>query len=253
MALALLALAGLSACGPAEIEPLPRPPTTRPLASTSSTAPANYADVRLEGVRGRNRTTVAMGPGQARLTGTVVGPDGAVAGAVVHVERLVGDTAASAHVATGADGGWALSGVLGGRYRVRAWKSPELAQLDPEVLFVEARESRNLSLRVARFGGTSTASAIAPNPPVVNQPANLVVRVSQRTVDERGVVRTVPSPRVLLTLRGTGQWLIISAASAATDGSGSVEWNLMCLAPGVQPLEVVQGATPVPLDLPGCV
>ena len=244
---------GLAGCGPAEVEALPRPPPTQPLASTSSTAPVNYADVRLEGVRGRNRTTVTMGPGQARLTGTVVGPDGPVSGAVVHAERFVGDAAASAEVTTGADGGWALSGVLGGRYRVRAWRSPDLAQLDAEVLFLEAKESRHLSLAVTRFGGTSTDSAIAPDPPPVNQPANLVVRLSQRSVDERGVVRTVPVPRMALTLSGVGQWLVSSPASAATDSSGSVTWNLTCLAPGPQPLVVTVGATAVPLDLPPCV
>ena len=256
-ALAVMALvvgAGLAGCSPAEVEPLPRPPTTRPLESTTSdTPPPDYAAVRLEGVRGRNRTTVTMGPGRARLTGTVVGPEGPVPGAVVHVERLVGDASAFAQVTTGGDGSWALSGILGGRYRVRAWRSPDLAQVDPELLFLEATQSRNLNLAVARFADTFTTWAIAPNPAVVNQPANLVVRLSRRTVDDRGVVRTVPSPRVLLTLSGTGQWLVTSAVSAPTDASGSVEWNVVCLAPGPQPLEVLAGATPVPLDLPPCV
>src|SRR4051812_7852675 len=59
---------------------------------TSTTAP-DLTGVGLAAVAtGRTTTTsIALGPGAAALNGTVVGPDGPVPGAVVHVERLVGD------------------------------------------------------------------------------------------------------------------------------------------------------------------
>jgi hypothetical protein len=175
------------------------------LESTTTTAPADYASVRLAGVAGRTRTPVVMGPGPANLSGTVAGPEGPVAGAVVHVERLVGDAAADANVTTGPDGGWALGRVLGGRYRVRAWRAPDLALLEPQVFFLEATGSRHTNLALSRFGGTAAASAVAPDPPTVGQPANLAFRITQRAVDGGGTVRTVPMARVPTQLVGPGQ------------------------------------------------
>lgn len=252
-ALVLTALATAS-CAPGEVEPLRAPPTTRPLASTTTTAPADYRAVRLEGVSGgRSRTAVTLGPGQARLVGTVVGPGGPVPGAVVHVERLVGDAAATAGVATGPDGAWMLAGVLGGRYRVRAWRSPDLAMLSPELFFMEATEGRNVTLVVTPATGTSTASDIAPDPPVVGQGANVVVRISRRLVDERGIVRTVPLARAPVVLEGLGQWTAVSPNPAITDGSGSVQWTVVCLVAGPSSLTVTAGAEQLPLTLPPCV
>lgn len=250
---ALTVLVAVAACAPAEVAELPSPPTTEPLEPTTTTVPANYAAVKLEGVSaGRSRTTVAMGPGSARLAGSVIGPGGPVPGAVVRVERLVDDAAASADVNTGSDGRWVLAGVLGGRYRVRAWRPPDLAQLDPEVLFIEARAERELNLVVSRFDETSIASAVAPDPPVLNQPANLVVRVSQRSVDGRGVVRMMPSPGVPVRLGGPGQWVVGSPNPALTDASGSATWTVACLTPGPQPLDVTVAQRLFPLDLPPC-
>lgn len=252
-AAAATVLLALVACSSGDVGPLRPPPALKPLESTTTTVGPDYATVELAGVAGRRREAVTLGPGKAELTGTVTGPEGPVAGAVVQAERLVGDAAASGEVTTGPDGRWALSGILGGRFRVRAWRSPDLALLDPQVLFLEATESRHVGLAVNRFTGAFSASAIAPDPPVVGQPANLAFRVTQRTVDARGTVRTVPAVGVTAQLTGPGQWSIQSANPAGTSGSGSVEWRVTCLAPGSQPLTVTAGDWQFPLSLPGCV
>lgn len=246
------ALLVLAACSSDEVSALRPPPPLRPLESTTTTAVPDYAAVQLAGVGGRTKATVALGPGQAELRGTVAGPEGPVPGAVVHVERLVGDASASDDVTAGPDGRWALTGVLGGRYRVRAWRVPDLAMLEAEVFFVEATESRQVNLVVSRFTGTAAASAIAPDPPTVGQPANLAFRVTQRMVDSSGTVRTVPSARLPAQLVGPGQWSIASANPAVTDASGSVQWRVTCLAAGAQPLAVTVGDLSFPLTLPPC-
>src|SRR5207248_2824996 len=103
-------------------------------------------------------------------------------------ERLVGDGVGSADIISQADGTWAAPNVLGGRYRVRAWRAPDLALTTPQLLFVGSTETKALSLRVDRYTGTGVQAAIAPSPPVVGEPANLVVSVTTRSVDDKGVV-----------------------------------------------------------------
>jgi len=172
---------------------------------------------------------------------------------VVRVERLVGDASASADVTAGPDGRWALPGVLGGRYRVRAWRTPDMALLEPEIFFLEATEARLVSLVVSRFGDTSSASAVAPEPPIVDQPANLAFGVFRRVVDAEGIVRSAPLAGVSALLAGPGQWSVVSSNPVTTDASGGAEWSLVCLAPGPQPLTVTVGEMVFPLTLPPCV
>ncbi|MDP8976758.1 MAG: carboxypeptidase-like regulatory domain-containing protein [Actinomycetota bacterium] len=245
-------LAGLGACASAEVEALKPPPPLQPLESTTTVPAPDYAGVRLAEVGGRTRTTVVLAPGGARLGGTVVGPDGPVAGATVRVERLVGDAAASADVVSGPDGRWSLPGVLGGRYRVRAWRAPDMALLEPQVFFVEATEARHVSLVVTRFGDTSFASAVAPDPPSVGGPANLAFAVFRRVVDERGVVRSAPLVGLPAVIAGPGQWSVASPNPVVTNASGGAEWSLVCLAPGTQPLTVTVGGMDFPLTMPPC-
>lgn len=198
------------------------------------------------------RTTVELGPGTAQLGGTVVGPDGPVAGAVVHVERLVGDATATADVATGPEGTWTLAGVKGGRYRVRAWRPPDLVLLGGEVFFLAATEARVLNLVLERQAGLSVEAAIAPDPPPVGQAANLAVRVLQRAVDARGVVRTRPVPGASVQLLGHGRWTVVSANPTTTDAEGSARWQLRCEAAGPQPLTAAVMGSAVAATVPPC-
>jgi len=251
-AIAVACLAVLVACASAEVKALKPPPALKPLKSDTTIPAPDYSRVRLAGVAGKMRTNVVLGPGEARLSGTVVGPGGPVAGANVHVERLVGDAAASADVTAAPDGGWSLPGVLGGRYRVRAWRAPDMALLEPQVFFVEATEARQVSLVVQRFGDTSSASDVAPDPPTVDQPTNLAFRVFRRVVDGGGTVRSAPLVGVPAELGGPGQWSIVSPNPLVTNASGGAEWSLVCLAPGAQPLTVTIGEQVLPLTPPRC-
>ena len=111
----------------------PAPPPTAPAAvSTTTPTIANLAVVPLAAVAGRTTTTLAVGPGGATLPGRSSGPAGPVGGADIHIERLVGDRVAAADVIAKADGTLdACPASLGGRYRVRAWRAPDLALTDP--------------------------------------------------------------------------------------------------------------------------
>jgi hypothetical protein len=203
------------------------------------------------------RTTipgVAIGPGHASLSGGVTGPTGPVGGATVEIQRLVGDVTATVTVAAGPGGRWSLPGVLGGRYRVRAWRTPDQTMDSPAIFFLGGSENRTVSLTLATFTGTVVTSAVVPNPPGVDQPANLVVDVSNRTVDGQGIGRSQPVAGVSVQLTGTGSWRLTTPNPATTDGGGQATWQITCQTGGTQPLALsVNGAQAQALDVPACV
>ena len=243
----------MAACsGDDPFEPLADPGPVPDVATTTTVALGNPTAV-LPGVPGTTTTTaVALGPGRARLRGRVQGPDGPVAGATVRLERVVGDTVAARDVLTGPDGGWDVPDILGGRYRVRAWRSPDLGATEAEVLFVAAGDPVEVSLALARLGAVRVDAAVAPSTPVEGEPANLRVRVAVREVGPDGVARDTPRPGVSVTLSGSGGWSVGGSNPGTTGSDGSVLFRLLCTEAGSPPLALnVAGATDVP-SLPGC-
>lgn len=252
MVAVVAALIAFSACQPKAVPPLPPAPSIPP---TTTTTIIDYSQVGLSGVPGRTTTTVAMGPGRATLSGSVNGPDGPVAGAVVHAERLVGDAVATMDVLTGDDGRFTMPTILGGRFRVRAWKpAPDnLALAEPQVFFLEGSEKKELNLTLTRYQGVSVTAAIAPDPPFIDNPANLVVLAVNREVGADGIVRSSPIANIRAELFGTGDWRVLTPVATAADEAGRARWTLVCRRVGNQPLSVVIGeASAFNLNLPPC-
>ena len=250
----LLAVAGLAlaGCAPGAVGALPPPPSTAPSRSTTTTP--DFTGISLPAVSGRTTIPgVAVGPGHASLSGSVGGPNGPTGGATVEVQRLVGDATATARVGAGPDGRWSLPGVLGGRYRVGAWRVPDQTLASPAIFFLGGSENRTVTLTLQSFSGPVVTAAVAPNPPLVSQPANLVVDVSNRAVDANGIGRSNPTAGARVQLAGAGTWQLTSPNPTTTDGGGQASWQLTCQASGSQPLGVtVNGGAPLPLNLPDC-
>ena len=225
-----------------------------PLTTDPQTTLPDRSGDSLGDVSGRTTLTIPLTPGRAALNGTVSASDGTpVPGAVVHLERVVGDQFASADVSAAADGTWNAPGIIGGLYRVRAWRAPDLAQTNPAILFLGAADTTSVTLRVDRFTGVQVSAAIAPNPPIIDAPANLVVAVNVATVGPDGVVRGQGRSGVAVQLFGEGQWSIEGSLSKITGGGGTASWRLTCTALGTQPLSVlVNGTDAFPLDLAPC-
>ena len=242
-ALALVGVVLLAACAGKSFEVLPPPPTT--IALPTTTTAADLTMVAIRSVGGRKIQTVRLGPGPATINGVVSGPNGAVAGATVHIERLVGDGVGTVDLLTNPDGTFSLPAILGGRYRVRAYKpAPDnLALVKPEVFFLVGADVHQSTLNLDLYAGLNAAAAIAPNPPVVGDPTNVVVQVTQRSVDNRGIVRAVPIPNVSLELFATGQWRVKSQNLQQSDANGRAQWEAQCGAGGQQPLSVVVNNT----------
>jgi hypothetical protein len=217
-------------------------------ASTTTTGPVVTAP-------GNPRVTTTLGSeiegGQASLLGNVTGPGGGVDGATVRIERLVGDTATGVDVETLPGGGWQLIGVKGGRYRVRAWKAPDLAQVVPEIVFLEATESKTLTLPVALFGQTAPlVGNFDPSPPVVGQPAALAVEVTGSSVDPEGVVRITPRPGVTVQFVANPGMTLLSPPLQVSDSNATVSWRVQCAVAGPVPVSVLLGTVTPPVTAP---
>jgi Carboxypeptidase regulatory-like domain len=247
-----LALAG---CG-VETLAVPNPPAvTAPPVTPEPTLPPNLSSVDEGSVAGAVATpsSLPIRPGGAALNGTVLGPSGPVAGATVEADRLVGDQVATTTTTTAADGSWTIGAILGGRYRVRAWQQPGLAVTTPQIFFLGGTELHSLTIQLTAFGGPNVAAGIAPGTPIVDQPANLALQVTEPTVGADGVVRNLPEVGVSVTLTDGPLWQVNNANPLTTGPDGTVLFEVQCQAAGVLPMSVAVGnGAPIPLQLPAC-
>jgi hypothetical protein len=241
--LPVLAAACTGSSGKAKPKPTAPPPPSSPTTV-----------LNLLTVPGNPRTSTSLSTdingGGATLVGTVAGPDGPV-DATVRVERLIGDQVTSTEVKATA-GAWQLGSVQGGRYRVRAWKPPDMAQLDPEVFFLGATETKQITLTLTRFGDTSVIGSTDPSPLVAGQGGNLLTQVVSGTVDPDGFVRASPRPGLPVQLLPSGGITLDGPDKQVSDGEGRNGWRVTCAAPGVPAVSLVVGTTRYPVTLPAC-
>jgi hypothetical protein len=203
---------------PEGFTPAPPPTTAAPGAARPS----------LAAVGGTTTSTVPPNVGRARIAGVVNGPQGPVPGAMVRLERAVGGETQVLDLQTGPDGRYDAAGIGGGRYRVRAFLPPTLAQPTGEVLFLRADEDRALDLAVEAFGEPSLSLAFAPDPPLLDQAVNVAVRVTGRLVDPDGVVRTSSVAGAVVSVGTSGGMTPTSSSSASTDGDGQARFTYRC-------------------------
>lgn len=252
-ALIVAVIAGACSDDKPAAAPVTPPPTT--LATTTTAPPSTTSTpVRTSTSTSTTRTTLAVsiGPGEAFIGGSVIGPQGPVDGATVKIERLVGSAVASEEVTTSGGGAWRKDAVLGGAYRIRAFRAPDLSQSTVETFFLAAGERKTVDLRLTRTDGERITAVINPNPPRVNQAAVLTIQVGIGQVDSQGRPAVIPRAGVLLQLSpGPGQ-VLESSPQALTDATGSASWRLRCVAEGPNPVSLTVGTGVTQVNLPPC-
>jgi hypothetical protein len=232
-------------------------PTTVPTLATTTLPPRDTSTTRptIVTVPGSPRTTTTLptelGPGGARIVGTVVGPQGPVGGATVLVERLAGTAVSSARLTTDTAGAFLVASVLGGRYRVRAWRPPDLVQLEPEAFFLGAEEARTLELRVDRFGELNVRVTADADPLPADDFFHVKVFVYSASVSDSGGVLATPRPGFEVQLAG-GALIPTGVNSAVTDNRGEALFRARCREPGPSAGEAVVAGQRFPLGLPAC-
>ncbi|MGQ0744643.1 MAG: carboxypeptidase-like regulatory domain-containing protein [Acidimicrobiales bacterium] len=251
--LAAVALMVLSGCGGSdEPEPEARPvPTSAPASSTTLVPAPAPVSPTLPGVRRTTTTgpTAGLGPGGATLAGTITGPEGPLAGAVVRVERLIGGGPA-ADLRTDEQGGWSLASIQGGPYRVVAFRPPDLGALEPTLVFVAASERRDLPIGLSRFGENTITARLDPTPARVGVTSTLAVRVGTGRVGSDGAVVVVGRASASMALASDG--LEIESPSQQADGDGRVRWRVRCRAAGAVTVSLRVGQSSTTVPFPAC-
>jgi hypothetical protein len=227
--------------------------TSEATAPAPTTEPLDFASVKHAPVGGTNTTLeVALRPGDVTLRGRVIGPGGVVPGAIVEVRRLVG-IGVTEKMTAGEDGTWLIEGVLGGRYRVRAWLAPDLTMLEPLFVFIEDDEVRDIDLTVTLENEPQAVAAVSPDPIPLGERISLVVQIHNRRVDGNGVVVSSPRAGAEVDLVPTGPWTVEGETSTIASGNGVATWVVVCTSDGDHPLSVViDGEFTARLDIPRC-
>lgn len=208
----VMAVVAAGCSGNHDAVPAPNP------GSSVTTAPVDLSGVALAGVPGATTSTIVEA-GTASITGAVKGPGGLIVGATVRIERLVADREIRTDVLTGPDGRYALLNIPGGRYRVRAFRAPTLAQVLPEVQFLEDAQEHTVDLTVEQRSGLVVRADVAPEPPLLGGAVNLVAVVLSRTVGDDGVVRSTPVTGSDVELTGLGRWKQRDDGSSGTSST----------------------------------
>lgn len=196
---------------------------------------------------------VQMAGGGAGLAGTVVGPDGPVSGAVVHIERHTSAGSAQLQVLTDDDGTWTAGGLAGGRFRVRAYLPNLLTDLEPQVFFLRADEQRPVSSTLVGPADRLVVNFHSSGPHHLAMVSTDAVTVGRELVDGEGrlVVSPVPGHGVALTVTGAAGFT--APPPESTDGSGTLRFSVLCPVLGTSELRVLVqplGLVPDP-GLPG--
>ena len=254
-ALVLTALVSAGCSGGVDTLSFPPPATTVALPPPPSTLPPGLAGLSEAVVPGATTTLAPqIGPGSASLTGTVTGPNGPVGGATVQIDRYTPTAFATARATTAADGTWSFRNILGGSYRVRAWQAPTLGMQGPQTLFLAAGQPESVTLQLTAFTGPQVQASINPSPPIIDLPVNLVVQVTNPSVDANGIVRAAPVTNTTVTLVNGPDWQVQNGNPQNTDSNGDVQFQIQCGTLGSDPLGAQLGNSnqPVSLQLPPC-
>jgi hypothetical protein len=176
--------------------------------------------------------SIAVQGGRASVSGTVTGPDGPVAGATVLIERFVGTASGSVLVATDAGGGFGVSSVLGGRYRVRAWLQPSLATLDSPTGFVADGDHLTFQIGVERHDAVKLQLAPSVTALTVGVAAGVNGLLLRESVDGDGIIHTVGVAGSPIGLSAPGAITIDAPNPAVSGADGRVHWVITCRAAG---------------------
>lgn len=206
------------------------PTTTRP----------DTSGVSIVGVGGTTTTTVPEMQGTVSFAGTVQTADGTpIPGASVRAEWFRVDPPQHLDVIADDQGHYEIKDVAGGRWRIRAWRVPDVATAKAADLFVDEGTQRTRDLEVRKVDPFSVTWDIEPDPPIIDHNAELVAEFTEQTVTVEGKTDTVPLRSLDVRLVTDSAWEQVRGDSTvATDIDGQATWVLRCLRAGTHAMRV---------------
>ena len=224
----------------------PQPETPRAAApATTTTVPGLSAeDLRVRDVASLEGEPPPvfirdLDDGSTVLRGRVTDASGGpVGGATVRLERVTVYTEQRMQTSTNNDGYWQVRGLSGGRYRVRAWRQPDLAAAAPGAVFVENGGNASVDLSLEQPARFDLRLADAPSLPRFGEASSFTVRVTSGSVDENGQVAPLPLQGVTIGFPSTDRWVNLGEDEGLTDADGRATWRAECAALGAESVTV---------------
>lgn len=249
---ALAAAAGCSADSGRDIEALENPTRTT-LEPYVEPEFADTSDVDLAAVAPGPPVAfpVTIRGGDASLSGTLTGPDGPVARGRVRLERFVGETSAVLEVATDGQGRWSAKGILGGRYRVRGWRRPDVAMNSSNLLFLGAEEDGRVDLTASAQGEVDVQVALTSTTPTIDRPTSVTALITRHAVDADGIVQGVPLTGTVATITAGAGW-DLPTPEVTVDAAGGARFTVTCLVTRPADLVVTAGEGSARITVPAC-
>ena len=172
---------------------------------------------------------IEMTGGKARLTGTVSGPDGPIAGATVGIQRVTSEGVGELQVPTNGEGKWAVDRMLGGTYRVRAWIPGISTTGGSEVRYIEEDEKAEFAFTILAVDPTPSIEFVHGGAIYAAHSGSVAMVMTSRAVDENGVIVTSPMAGALVTVQTTFGVNVASSPIQLTDANGTASFTLTCL------------------------
>ncbi len=171
---------------------------------------------------------VATSGGDGRIAGTVVGPEGPVAGAIVRVERHTTDGIGVLQAAADPEGLWSFDGLPGGRYRARAWVPGLMTTGRSEVTFLPDGGKADFAFSLWGVDPAPMLEFVHGGPIYHGGTGTVAVVVTSRTVDFDGIVVTTPVPSAAVSIEVSPDVTLASSPVQFTDPQGSARFVLAC-------------------------
>ncbi len=189
--------------------------------------------------------------GDVTINGRVT-VDGRGAGARVRLERFVGNRFGVLDVDATGDGTFKVEHALGGRYRIRAWDSPDFSAIPSVTVFVPAKGDISVDVPMRRFEGPRIQVALDTAVPAVGSPVTLEALLTEQRVDDEGYLSGEGIGDGDLTLTVDNGIRIGSANPTSTDTDGSASWTVTCRSEGSHDITVEYEEIAVVVSLPAC-
>ena len=135
---------------------------------------------------------------------------------------------ASLDVRTNAEGRWVAIDVHGGRYRFRAWHTPDLAMASSDRAASSPPTPRSTwRSTVDRYDGADVTAGVDDADPEVGATATVTALATRQQVDGDGIITTAPASGRDALVTGVGPWALDRARpTAVIDDAGRVSWTL---------------------------
>ena len=196
---------------------------------------------------------IDMSDGEARLFGTVSGPDGPIAGATVGIERITSEGIGELRVFSNGEGRWSANRMPGGKYRVRAWIPGISTSGGSEVRYLEHDEKAEFNFTVLAVDPTPTIEFVHGGPIFAHHSGSVAMVMTTRVINENGVVVTSPVSGALVSVVTTSGVSVSTSPISLTDGNGMASFTLTCV--GVSSggtITATSGVLSQTFNLPGC-